>query len=1333
MEGENKKREIQDLEDKGEQQFSVRQSESTSEQNGLVSVEYSVSWSEIRFTTEEDCEEISFEQEEHEWYEAGSELQERLEDLRKNAEGHGWEFSDCKISLAEYSKPELDDKNISGIKTCFLFVRENEKFYYGTLEKAREALLAHCRRTGIPTPNEIQYVINGYYIKWKFKEGFSRSEILLWKFIQKFLHGVFTELGSDSKICEDATAMLYVSGFAHSNYVDFDLCDKTTTIYSDNEIYDLPRTFASKLPLNFSEITEYRKVKENCEKLTRRLRSSGTRTNSQSVESTVEPELAERATTWIETVADALRDEYCTGEQYRYYQYRDTAKPKKFYKWLAINQNKGVLPRFNEESDSWLSAATYYSRFRRKGNIAAINCNFLIIKWEKSALEFTPTPEQGKELVLSRCRELGLPEPYITATPDGLEVKWYWNDRMTKILYEHDFFNAKFNEDWDEIQRSLYRKFWYLGADPKKLCVTVMFAIPGSKDTRKSLKVNDNARIIREIHKGEVVESYRDMQRILGLKETYCGEITEVVDEVAQQKWEMFSRDNPELVRDWQADILRIHPSSKNWVCFGFIDENHKWNNRWTQANKIQEFLMKLVYKPEFSACDFYVSQGEFFSRNDRTVNNLSAINASFVDLDYKILVEYRPEITENPTPEAWEELVKTHCEKLGIPLPNDVVFSGSGVHLKWIYDEAASRAELSLWQYSQKLLLSQFKTLGADPNSSDAARVLRLVGTENHKDSEIIQERLVHVIDREFFSGAKIELRELVKDLEASQPENPEEFNAVLTEWQRTLAQLSIREANMLRPDSNGTSNYDSEDYRLADGYYWLENTLRHHKLHPTYLAAGIAGVTKWIETYQLHGSLKLLYGTPNLKLSLSELKEQERLEKREAIEWIPCNYVVLSRCPGETFEEQKANILRRCDEYREIGIPRANQIITIGDMLLVEWTYQSVLTGLALSRWQLTQEFLCRYFEDWGAMDNPEYLKATALLPVPGFVYDGVTARLEYSDLLNRYTFNRLAKAVLPYSQKEAKEGKEKNATEKAKHAPARKIALPENVSEKVRKAQKTAEGKSKYVDFQIMAMMRYMDIIKFLELQKLENGEIPQNTRELCCFWALVCARQAGIITTYEEFKAKAEELIRFCGLQFSTECTVRTLQSAFTKHYSATTNFLIDRLRITPEYQKHMKVLLIGVRATAKKRQPREEWLAEHSQERERPWEKLNISRATYFNWKKAGKLPQIEQSSQTPIHEAEGKQSRLDWYIYIMSARFFDALIQRFETLLYQSNNHCFARFLGGTLSLSLVYSTLSLLVSLRGLLYYSRFRVRSVRSLTFLKRRKGKRKRKRKK
>ena len=83
-----------------------------------------------------------------------------------------------------------------------------------------------------------------------------------------------------------------------------------------------------------------------------------------------------------------------------------------------------MLPKFYSDRDSWFSATTYYSMWKGKGYAAAIDCNFLIIKWEKSELWIILTPEEGKELVLSCCRELGLTEPYIISTPDGLKVKW---------------------------------------------------------------------------------------------------------------------------------------------------------------------------------------------------------------------------------------------------------------------------------------------------------------------------------------------------------------------------------------------------------------------------------------------------------------------------------------------------------------------------------------------------------------------------------------------------------------------------------------------------------------------------------------------------------------------------------------------------------------------------------------------------------------------------------------------------------------------------------------------------------------------------------------------
>jgi len=1275
----------------------VPQSKNASEENGFICVAYYGL-----------CDKsLESEKKFYDWSRAGEELEDELKILRDNTDKYC--IHDCKISLAEYRKPELKSENISEIKSLVLRIFHNEKFYFSEMKDAAEYIMNRCRIYRIPEPNEILCIVNGYQIKWNFENGFRNNEISLWKFMEKKLHEIFSDIGSDASICDNATEMILVPGILSSEYaVPFDLCEKITTVYENSELYASPSDFISRLQLSVSEIAEYRKVKAKKSR-------SEKGTQNQSAELAI----TEKTAFWIQNISEALRVENCANREYRYYQYGTAEDSKKNYKWLEINGN-GTLPNFDAEVESWISAANYFSRFRRKSNVAEIDCNFLIINWKKSELGFTPTPEQGRELVLSRCHELGLPEPNIVSTPDGLEIKWHWKDRMTKILYGHDPYNSNFNKDWDLIQKKLFERFWTLGADSRKLCVTTMFRIPGSKDTRKSLKTDDNARIIREIHKGEVVESYRDIQRALGLEETYYENNSEVFEVIDQEKWDRFSADNSEIVKDWLADVLKIHQPSKNWICFGFIDGNKVWNNRWTQAFELRKFLMNIIRKPEFNSCDFYVSQGEFFSRGDRHVDNLASVNVNFVDLDYKILVDYRPEISENPSPEEWKKIIIEHCGKFGIPLPNDVVFSGGGVHLKWIYDKPVERTELELWQYAQRLLLSQFKTLGADPNSSDAARVLRLVGTVNHKNSPIVKDRNVRVIDREFFSKNKIALGTFVEDLEKSKPENPEEFNAVKSEWQRILAQLSISEANMLRPNAEKI-NYDSEDFKKADEYYWLESTLRHHKLHATFLAADVSGVEKWIETYQLHGSLKMIYGTPNFKLSLAELKAKERIEKREAIEWIPCNYVVLSHCPGKNFEEQKENIFRRCREYREIGFPEPNQIIKIGNTLLVEWTYQSVLTGRALPRWHDTQEFICRHFEDWGAMESPECLKATALLPVPGFVYDGETARLEYSNLKKRYTFNTLANAVLHFSQKEVEEYRKRKEAEKAekeaKRKPAPKISLPENISEKLK--IKNPFSKFKYADFKEMARLRYNDIIKFLDLQREADGEIPQNTRELCCFWALNFARQAGMVTNELEFEIKAEELINFCGVQFPDECTIATLKSSFRKHYSATTDFLIDKLRITPEFQKKMSVLKIGIRTSSKKRQPRAEWLAEHSQEREMPWKKLGIGRTKYFELKKSGDLLALQENNES--------YTRADRYIYIMSAHYMLLLMLYFlESLILISDLE------SEKVARAFFASTLTLLLS--GLLYFNNPALFNLNALLFSKRKKRvKRKRRRKK
>ena len=227
-----------------------RQPTETSENRGFVLVSV--------FAPDYIRDEYDYEYKEFiEWYKAGEELDSILDSLRN------YDAVDCRISLAEYSEPKQDIEHIEQIRTLIVYIPHSEKFYYSTAEEARDALLGIFRKHRIPFPNEIQYVINGYYVKWNFEKGFSGSKILLWKWLQITLHEKLAAgLGTDVTVCEDATAMLYASGFRNSDYVEFDLSEKVITIYRNEEEYSSPLEFVRGLPLTIGEIESYRSIKK---------------------------------------------------------------------------------------------------------------------------------------------------------------------------------------------------------------------------------------------------------------------------------------------------------------------------------------------------------------------------------------------------------------------------------------------------------------------------------------------------------------------------------------------------------------------------------------------------------------------------------------------------------------------------------------------------------------------------------------------------------------------------------------------------------------------------------------------------------------------------------------------------------------------------------------------------------------------------------------------------------------------------------------------------------------------------------------------------------------
>jgi hypothetical protein len=147
------------------------------------------------------------------------------------------------------------------------------------------------------------------------------------------------------------------------------------------------------------------------------------------------------------------------------------------------------------------------------------------------------------------------------------------------------------------------------------------------------------------------------------------------------------------------------------------------------------------------SANDAWVSQCEF-SRANRRIVHLWRIGLAFLDLDtYKV-----SELKGLPAESLCAKLLD-YCDGHNIPEPSIVVFSGRGLQCKWLFEEPIPAAAISRWQAVQSALCALLeKWFGADPGSMDASRVLRIVGTTNLKNGNIV--RLLHTAGNPSMGG---------------------------------------------------------------------------------------------------------------------------------------------------------------------------------------------------------------------------------------------------------------------------------------------------------------------------------------------------------------------------------------------------------------------------------------------------------------------------------------------------------------------------------------------------------------------------------------------------
>jgi hypothetical protein len=129
---------------------------------------------------------------------------------------------------------------------------------------------------------------------------------------------------------------------------------------------------------------------------------------------------------------------------------------------------------------------------------------------------------------------------------------------------------------------------------------------------------------------------------------------------------------------------------------------------------------------------DVYLSQNRFVPRR-RLVDQLAQLDALFADLDY-----YKTPHAD-AAPHHVLELALDALQVARLPAPGIAIGSGRGLALVWIH-LPVPRAALPRWRACQRVLWEALRHLGADRLATDAARVLRLIGTRNSRSDTMVE-----------------------------------------------------------------------------------------------------------------------------------------------------------------------------------------------------------------------------------------------------------------------------------------------------------------------------------------------------------------------------------------------------------------------------------------------------------------------------------------------------------------------------------------------------------------------------------------------------------------
>lgn len=167
-----------------------------------------------------------------------------------------------------------------------------------------------------------------------------------------------------------------------------------------------------------------------------------------------------------------------------------------------------------------------------------------------------------------------------------------------------------------------------------------------------------------------------------------------------------------------QEHFELLHTPNQQGVAV--VWEREGLGKRWHKLRP-DDAHMPALLRTQQGAQDSFITVNEFLYW--RQVDNLKSLRALYCDIDRRMHVD-----------ELEGVLSEAH-----LPWPNLVVESGRGLHLYWLHEPVPAKA-LPAWQRAQDYIVKSLAAEGADQSAKDCARVLRLCGTINAKNSAVVR-----------------------------------------------------------------------------------------------------------------------------------------------------------------------------------------------------------------------------------------------------------------------------------------------------------------------------------------------------------------------------------------------------------------------------------------------------------------------------------------------------------------------------------------------------------------------------------------------------------------